>query len=422
MCLILMIPNMTLAKKVTCSKGDYSADIEIDKDKVGLGNEAFIAINSISENYEVSYEPLEDGIISISDAGIIKPLKEGLVRINIAVKFDSDNTCTVNMPLEVVDSDATLKNLTLKEFDITPLFKKDKYDYDLNLPYRFEEVTIIATPNSDSAKVTGDGSRYLNVGLNEYEINVTASDGTTATYHIYISRGEANSDTTLKSLQVKGYNITPEFNSSIKKYNLTVKEDVTEINIEGETTDNLATVTGLGKYTLASGENKYTIKVTAEDGSSANYELIVNKDNGSSKLSGLDIKGYDLEPKFSSDIFNYYLTVKSDVQELDIKTKVSSSEQVEITGNENFKEGDNEVLIKVTSEDKSSTVYKILVKKLSSDQKIIFTKNDNLLKGLLVLFVISIVIMITVILIFIKRNYKRKYKLKLKNIKPKKRK
>ena len=94
------------------------------------------------------------------------------------------------------------------------------------------------------------------------------------------------------------------------------------------------------------------------------------------------------------------------------KTENTDNEQIEIIGNENFKVGENEVIIRLTSEDKTNRTYKILVNKLSAETEKIIKKNTTLLKILLVLFIVSVIIMAGLIGIFIKRNTKKSYKLK----------
>ena len=140
----------------------------------------------------------------------------------------------------------------------------------------------------------------------------------------------------------------------------------------------------------------------------------INKTLGSSKLTSLEIDGYDLNPIFNDEIYTYNLTVKNDVNSINIKALASDNDQIEIIGNENLKEGENEILISVTNNDKTTTTYKLLVNKLSKEKETTIKKNNALINILLIIFIISIIIMASCIFVFIKRNYKSKFVINLK--------
>ena len=89
------------------------------------------------------------------------------------------------------------------------------------------------------------------------------------------------------------------------------------------------------------------------------------------------------------------------------------NDNIEIIGNENLKEGNNSIIIKVTGNDKMSTTYKLEVNKIVTEN---ILKNNKLVGVLLIIFVVSIIIMISCIVIFIKRNMSMR---KIKNLKKK---
>lgn len=83
-----------------------------------------------------------------------------------------------------------------------------------------------------------------------------------------------SSDNYLSSLQVEGYTINPEFDKQTLEY--TIKEEVKgkEINIKATTSNDKATVNGIGNIKVEENKNQYRIDVTAENGSVRTY--IVN--------------------------------------------------------------------------------------------------------------------------------------------------
>lgn len=81
-------------------------------------------------------------------------------------------------------------------------------------------------------------------------------------------------------------------------------------------------------------------------------------------LKTLVVTPEGLEPEFSPEVTTYTLNVDKDTEKIDIKAAPNDSNaKVEITGNENLKDGDNIVKIVVTAQDETARTYTINVKK-----------------------------------------------------------
>lgn len=187
--------------------------------------------------------------------------------------------------------------------------------------------------------------------------------GGTITYKKPVS-----TDATLTSLTVSQGTMTPEFSPETTEYKVVVKDTINSIRLNAVAATG-ATKTGTGTKTLTMGENKYEISVTAEDGVTKKvYTVIVIRGEvaePSAFLESLDINniGLALSPEFDPKNNRYTVKVGTDITKLDIKYETEDPEaKVEIEGNENFKVGENEVIIKVTASDESDTQeYKITV-------------------------------------------------------------
>ena len=83
-------------------------------------------------------------------------------------------------------SNTNLKSLEITNLDIS--FTKDNYLYELEVPYYIADITISAKPEDEKSTISGIGEYQLKLGLNEFEIIVTAEDKTTKTYKINITR------------------------------------------------------------------------------------------------------------------------------------------------------------------------------------------------------------------------------------------
>ena len=88
-----------------------------------------------------------------------------------------------------------------------------------------------------------------------------------------------NTDATLATLIISEGELTPEFNSETENYTVDVAYSIEEITITATATDENATVSGdTGTFPLETGDNEFTITVTAEDGTtSKTYTVTVNR-------------------------------------------------------------------------------------------------------------------------------------------------
>ena len=84
-----------------------------------------------------------------------------------------------------------------------------------------------------------------------------------------------------------------------------------------------------------------------------------------SNLNALRIDVEGIVPTFSKDIYEYYLTIGNEINDIEVlAVSENPNATVEITGNHNLKQGLNDIIIKVISEDKTSeSMYKISVTK-----------------------------------------------------------
>lgn len=78
-------------------------------------------------------------------------------------------------------------------------------------------------------------------------------------------------------------------------------------------------------------------------------------------LKELRINQEGILPSFDKDIYDYYLMVNEDVNNLEIEAiPENANSKIEIVGNSNFKEGTNTIVIKVINDDEE-TKYNINV-------------------------------------------------------------
>ena len=79
----------------------------------------------------------------------------------------------------------------------------------------------------------------------------------------------------LKSLEVEGTTISPEFNKDTLEYTATLEAGTEKTNIIGEKADSYASVTGVGEHDVVEGENKFEVVVTSESGQARTYVVTI---------------------------------------------------------------------------------------------------------------------------------------------------
>ena len=215
-----------------------------------------------------------------------------------------------------------------------------------------------------------------------------------------------SSNNYLKNLSIENYEITPKFDKQIINYE--VEKEVVEntIEVKAEADDEKATVSGIGNITLNSGENIITIDVTAENGTVRSYYIkVVKAIKEKLRLSNIslvamsnekDVNNIELNPSFDSEIFTYNCSVANYIEKINIEAKSNEeNSNIEIVGNDNLKEGPNEILITVKTSDNEEIVYKINVNKEKKEE--IELKEDNQNKKIVIIASITAICVIVLL-------------------------
>ena len=301
--------------------------------------------------------------------------------------------------------DNTLKDLTVSKGTLSPKFSSGTTSYTLDLDDSVSQINVSATPNDSKAKVTGTGTKTLAEGKNTIKLTVTAEDGSTKDYTITVNRGKTTpggdtgnpgdptptdqpdpkdpkedekktADATLKSLSVSGYTLSPKFSPKTTSYAITVNNNITGLDVTALPNDENAKVEISGNKNWQVGVNNIKIKVTAVDGTVNTYVVAVTrkdkdgkdtttKKSSDNNLTSLIVANGELSPKFNKNTTSYSVTIPNEVDKLDLSYVTSDSKaKVTVSGNGNFKVGENNVVtVTVTAEDGSQKLYIINVNK-----------------------------------------------------------
>ena len=186
--------------------------------------------------------------------------------------------------------------------------------------------------------------------------------------------------------------------------------------------DNGATVTGTGSVNLDEGENTINVTVTAEDGTTKTYTINITRggeeattveENSGEGLSKLVIQQIrEMTPEFQTNVYEY--TVKYIGENTSLPIEVEPTDEsyiVEITGNEELKEGENIITILVsTSAGENVATYQITVNKSLVDEEALAreqAEKEQRQKTMIGTIVAVVVILAIIIFIIIKRRKNR---------------
>lgn len=332
--------------------------------------------NSVTETtIEVIKESVDAKVTGI---GKVK-LNEGrnVFQIQVTSKDGIKNTYTLII-YRTGNNDATLKSLSIKDYNLTPIFNKLEENYNLTVGSEIENLEIEAIPTDSNSTVTITGNKNIQTGKNIVSILVKAPDGITQKeYNIEVTK-TISTNNYLKSLTVNGYNYTPEFNKSINgPYILSVDKNVNSIVVEAQPEIDSTIVTGAGKYSLTTGQNIININTTSESGDTRIYTLIVNKDkDNDSSLKDIVLSDGNLSPNFDPNTLTYTVNVLDELKEITV-TGIPKSKTSTVKGNKTYELNEKNTIIEleVEAEDSSKTIYQIVVKKSNNSS----SKLENLI-------------------------------------------
>lgn len=236
-----------------------------------------------------------------------------------------------------------------------------------------------------------------------------------------IKEKEDKANKNLSYLRVEEYEIYPEFNKNTLNYDLIIPEDVTKVDVDTEPEMEGAVVRISGNTKLTKSDSTINIIVTAINGTSKTYKInVIKEPEVNLKLESLEIEGLNLNPVFNEDTFYYTSSIEdTELTDLNVIAKSNNeSASIEIIGNKNIVDGENNINIILTDDDET-TIYQVLVDvdKLGEKEKEadnVITRIRNIMKyatiGIASLIgLIILLIIITVIVKKVKKNKNEDY-------------
>jgi len=343
-------------------------------------------------NYELSKVSVDNNDYEVNKTEKQVQVTSNPTEIEISVETQNGSHRQYTLVINRQNSSKDLLEVTVDGKQAT-LSKLDADTYEYTLDKYAEELTIgavTAHPKSYVAINTFEKeiqATYRNVKMQGKSIvtyiTVTAEDGTSKEYRLIIYALPDN--IRLESLKVNGVEAEVKENNTYvarvnkndKSFELYAKPEDTKAKIQiGDGTAVVGSVSG----TIAKDkeEVEVKIKVTAQDGTTGEYTLIVQNKSDDAKLAIIKVDGVVIEKAEDGKYYvdKAYLTEAVDVEAIAnnkyAKVSINSSnpELEKQTSNVTIPGDVNYINIKITAEDGSYENYTVVVRKLSNNTNI----------------------------------------------------
>lgn len=294
---------------------------------------------------------------------------------------------------------------------------------------------VIFTSTVEIAKVEKNNYLKAEEDTLEEKINRTSTNSNT-------SKAEETEDTTqaessnanlsMLGIRPTEYDFTG-FKVGTTSYDVTVPNDVEEVEVYATAQDSKSKISGLGTKKLTEGLNDLSIVVTAEDGTEKIYTINVTREGATSSnegettdgettssgegLSSLKIGDLELSPAFSTNVYEYTAKYIGEGKEVNVDAVATNSNYtVEITGNDNLQEGENVVTILVTDDNGDNVAtYQVTVNKSLVDEEAIAReqeearKQEEQKKMIIIGVAVGVIVLIIIIAIIVSHRKKKKW-------------
>ncbi len=265
----------------------------------------------------------------------------GLVLVLMGLSaYGCGDTGTQSQPAE-------LGGLSVSEGTLDPQFNPATTSYVVQLPTDVSSTTITVAPRvaGDTIRIDNQQTTSQTVTLTsqgaEQSVNIVVTDtgtgGTSKSYTILVRRTSLAGDNFLNNLTVSPGTLAPPFDKGLRRYSVSVENNIGSITITPTLSDPAATMTVNGQSTnsgqsrtinLGSGGQvtTLTVTVTAQNGSTQSYEVAVSRGpSNNNNLGGLAISSGTLDPVFRADRTAYIVNVGSSVTSVRIRPTLADS-------------------------------------------------------------------------------------------------
>jgi len=209
-------------------------------------------------------------------------MKINAASANISVSSNSSkvvvgNTFTVTVKISssvamgtwewTIDYDTKKFKLVSGESNVADVYQNENTK---SKSYTYKFKAIAAGNGKISVKSAGA------IDMNENSMSLSVGSKTVTVITQAQLEASYSKNNNLKSLSVEGYSLSPEFNKDTTEYTVTTPSNTEKIKVIADVEDSKSSISGAGEFEVEEGENKIQVVVTAENGSTKTYTIIIN--------------------------------------------------------------------------------------------------------------------------------------------------
>lgn len=329
--------TVTVTLSSSTSIGSWQMDLNYDKKYLQLVSSSAEAggtrmVDSSnkgvkSKSYTFSFKTLKSGSTNVSVSSYLAYSFADFSEINLKTSTKTIKIMTQAEMEATYSSNANLSSLKVDNYELTPVFNKSVFEYNIEVENDIGSVKVSATKEDNAASISGTGDIELTEGNNKVMIEVTAQKGNTQTYVVNIYRKELDPI----SLEVKNktYNVVRKADSLPELSAFTA----TTINIEGSEIPALySEITGLTLIGLKDEEGQVYTYIFADDQVTDRYEevssnsltiyplsLPTNETFKNYTKKKIEFNGYEVEAYFYDSTSTLAIVYAQDITTGDIR-------------------------------------------------------------------------------------------------------
>ncbi len=418
-------PGDTVAYDIKITSPDeekatkYEAELSYDKDILELKSitaKSWTGKNT-TDNLSFTYK---DGTVGTSTiATITFKIKDNVpkqttivslknIKVTTLDENDSKNLVAISenashkVSLAIKSTDNSLKDIKIDGKTIDG-FKKDVFEYEMEVPSDTDKIIIKATPTNANATFVenfGERTQEIKYGENEVLIKVKSEAGDIQVYKLLITReDDRNTNNNLKEVLINSGKIKLKLSKNKTDYTIKTYK-LKKLDVDAVAVDSKAQVKVEVPEEIIVGDNVVVITVTSESGEEKKYTITFENTDKmvDTKIKTLYIKGYNID--FDKNTMVYEVVFNKKYKNgLDISVVTVAGEKVvEYKIYYNGREIDEDTKIDLKAGDK----YEIKVSPIGleeGDETDSTTYTITILKDKRVSFYLVLELFITLVLI-----------------------
>lgn len=174
---------------------------------------------------------------------------------------------------------------------------------------------------------------YIVYAYDESEMSVTGGSKSIKIMSQAELEATYSKNNNLSSIKVDDYELTPAFDKNTTDYKVTVPSNVEKVNVSATAEDRKSKISGTGEIEVAEGENKVELIVTAENGSTKKYNVVINVEDDNPIQVEVDKKKYSVVKRASSltkpDLFE---ETKVKIGEVEVPGFINQTSKITLVG------------------------------------------------------------------------------------------